>query len=42
MITWHMLPDGLHIWKDGQYIGLIPIGQAGTLIYKIAREMQSK
>ncbi len=40
MITWHALSDGLHIWKDGQYIGRIPISQAATLIHKIAREMQ--
>ena len=40
MLTWHVLPDGLHVWKDGHYIGLIPIAQAANLIHKLAREMQ--
>ena len=42
MITWHMYEDGLHIWRDGQFIGVIPMAQAGALIYAIAREMQGR
>lgn len=42
MVTWAMYPDGLHIWRNGEFIGVIPMSQAGALIYAIAREMQGK
>lgn len=42
MTTWAMYPDGLHVWTDGKLVAVIPMSQAGALIYAIAREMQGR
>lgn len=51
MLTWHVMPDGTHVWKDGVYVGVIPLSQAERHMEKLsialqaerlAREMQSK
>lgn len=42
MITWAVLPNGVNIWRDGLFIGVIPLSQAARLIEACAREMQAQ
>lgn len=42
MTTWHAMPDGVHIWHNGQKVGVIPFDQFPALILACARELQNK
>lgn len=42
MITWAVLPDGVNIWCDGRFVGVIPLSQAVRLIEACARELQAR
>lgn len=42
MITWAVLPDGINIWCDGRFIGVIPLSQFPQLIERCARELQAR
>lgn len=39
-LTWHVHPDGLHIWRDGEFVGKIGAGSFGRLIYAMAKVMR--
>lgn len=41
MTTWHAMPDGVHIWHNGQKVGVIPVDQFPALILACARELQN-
>lgn len=41
MTTWACHPDGVHIWRDGQKVGVIPFDQFQALILACARELQN-
>jgi hypothetical protein len=41
MITWHVYPDGVHVWKDGVFVDVIPKSQGLALIEAVARELRS-
>lgn len=38
--TWHVYPDGLHIWRGGQLVAVIPQERFGELVYRLAEAMR--
>lgn len=40
MITWHVHADGLHIWRDGEHVGVIERRFLGELIFQIAKALR--
>ena len=41
LVTWHVYPDGVHVWTDGKLVAVIPAAQFPALILACARELQS-
>ena len=40
MISWHVYPDGVHLWKDGVFMGVIPKADFWPLVYGVAAQMR--
>ncbi len=38
MITWHVYPDGVHVWKDGVFVGVIHERQIDHLMKACAEQ----
>ena len=38
--TWHVYPDGLHVYDGGKLVAVIPARSFGNLIYELAKVMR--
>ena len=42
MTTWHVYPEGLKVWRDGDLIAVIPHGLFPDLIEQMAKAISVK
>lgn len=40
-LTWHVYPEGVRVWRNGEFIGVIALDDAHALIAKLAAQLQN-
>lgn len=40
MTTWHAGEEGMHVYRDGKLVAIIPTAEYVALIYALARELR--
>ncbi len=41
VVTWHVYPDGIHLWENGKFLTVIPRADMLAIIAACARELQN-
>lgn len=39
-LTWHVHPEGLHVYVGGELVAVIPRSSFGNLVYELAKVMR--
>lgn len=38
-LTWHVHEDGIHVWRDGKFVGVIPRDELLRVMRKVAETL---